>query len=379
MKWWFFWLLGMSFVFGKNLTLEVEGVDDAILVSLPEGHDPAKSYPAVFYYHGTGGQPTTKLIRAHTGEKDWIVVGMAYAQRGTFQLTPAGMDEEIRVLKDVRSQLEQKAGLDPARIYVAGFSKGGWVSGLLLQKERSLAGGAILGAGHRFALETVPKPLAKDSPVFVGVGRYDGNYPFSLKALVFFRQLGAQVEMETWRGVGHSFPGVGSTGLKEWLALRVGKEPDLESLEEELGGIAQVENPFERWWSLNEFGERPFVVASPDLAAKVDGLREAMEEEPAIQREARILKESRRLLAKEIGKKTLPDLEAIVAGYGRIAESAKGSPQGEVAAKDYERVGEILVYAREEFGKQERSRPEVEVKPETGRERERSLRNPLVR
>ena len=143
--------------------------------------------------------------------------------------------------------------------------------------------------------------------------------------------------------------------------------------------IATVEDPFERWWSLLEFSERPFVSASPDLAVKVDGMRKAMEEEPPIQREARILKESRRLLAKEIGKKTLPDLEGIVAGYARIAETAKNSPQGEVAAKDYQRVGEILDYAREEFGKPETQKPETEVKPETGRGRERSLRNPLVK
>ena len=374
-----FWLLGLIPALGENLTLKIEGVDDDVLVSLPENHDPAKSWPAVFYYHGTGGQPSTRLIRAHTGNKDWIVVGMAYAQRGTFQLTPAGMDEEIRVLKEVRTQLQQRAGLDPTRVYVAGFSKGGWVSGLLLQKDRSLAGGAILGAGHRFQLETVPKPLTKDTPVFVGVGRLDGNYPFALKALVFFRKLGAKAEIETWRGIGHSFPDVGSTGLKEWLALRVGREPNLDELEEELGEINTVEDPFERWWSLIEFSERPFVAASPDFAIKVEESRKAMEEEPTIQREARILKESRRLLAKEIGKKTLPDLEQIVAGYARIAESAKGSPQGEVAAKDYKRTGEILTFAREEFAKQEAQRPEIEVKPETDTGRERFLKNPLVR
>ena len=379
MKWCLLWFLSLISAFGGNLGIRVEGVDDEVLVSLPEGHDPAKSWPAVFYYHGTGGQPTTRLIRAHTGKKDWIVVGMAYAQLGTFQLTPAGMDEEIRVFKEVRNQLQQKAGLDPTRVYVSGFSKGGWVSGLLLQKERSLAGGAILGAGHRFELEAVPKPLRKDTPVFIGVGRLDGNYPFSLKALVFFRKLGAKVEMETWRGTGHSFPTAGSTGLKEWLALQVGREPDVQSLEEELEVISNVEDPFESWWGLNEFSERPYVVESPSVMMKVDELRIAMEENAVIQREARILKESRRLLAKEIGKKTLPDLEEIVAGYARIAESAKGSPQGEVAAKDYKRTGEILDYAREQFGDQEVQRPKVEVKPETGSGRERFLRNPLVK
>ena len=45
--------------------------------------------------------------------------------------------------------------------------------------------------------------------------------------------------METWRGVGHSFPQVGSTGLKEWLALQVGREPDLEEFGGGVGGDYQ--------------------------------------------------------------------------------------------------------------------------------------------
>ncbi|MGJ8724272.1 MAG: hypothetical protein ACSHYB_06930 [Roseibacillus sp.] len=375
MKWWFFWTLSVMSVFGEDFTIQVDGVEDDVLVSLPEGHDSSKSWPSVFFYHGTNGRPSTTLMRAHTGEKDWIVVGMAYARRGTFQLTPVGMDEEVRVLKAVRAELQRRAGLDPARVYLAGQSKGGWVCGLLLQKERSLAGAAILLAGHMHALESVPKPLAKDTPVFIGVGRLDANYPFALKGLVFFRKLGAKVDMETWRGVGHSFPDWGSTGLKEWLALRLGREPDLDGLEEELGVIAKMENDFEKWWSLVEFSERPFVAESVAISLKGDTLREEMEKDPQIEREARILKESRRLLAKEIGKKTLQDLEEVVAGHARIAEKATDSPQGKVAAKDYERVGKILDYAREQSrGTQLRG---AEVKPET--EKRRIPMNPLVR
>ena len=145
--------------------------------------------------------------------------------------------------------------------------------------------------------------------------------------------------------------------------------------------ITKVEDPFEHWWSLNEFSERPFVVGeSRPFWRKWMTLREAMEEEPSIQREARILKESRRLLAKEIGKKTLPDLESIVAGYARIAESAKDSPQGEVAAKDYQRTGrDSRLCARGIWQAGNSERPEVEVKPETGTGRERFLKNPLVK
>lgn len=377
MKGLFFLFLSVISLLGEDFRLKVDGVEDEILVSLPEGHDASRSWPAVFYYHGTNGRPKTSLIRAHAGNEDWIVVGMGYAQRGTFQLTPAAMEAEVRVLKEVRAELQRRAGLDPARVYISGFSKGGWVTGLLLQKERSLAGGMILGAGHQHQLESETLPLTKDTPVYIGVGRDDLNYPAGLRALVFFRKLGAKVEMEAWRGTGHSFPRGGAKGLKDWLALRLGKEPDLDALEEELGAIVKMEDVFERWWNLVELSERPAVKASGVWALKVDALREEMEKEPEIQREVRILKESRRLLAKEIGKKTLKDLENVVAGYARIMESAAKSPQAVVAAKDYERAAEILDLAREEFGEPQPQPRKVEVKPET--ERRRIPANPLVR
>jgi poly(3-hydroxybutyrate) depolymerase len=80
------------------------------------------------------------------------------------------MEAEVKVLRTVRDELVKRAGLDQRRVYVAGFSKGGWVSGLLLQKERWLAGAAILGAGHMYPLEAVPKPFGHEVPIFVGVG-----------------------------------------------------------------------------------------------------------------------------------------------------------------------------------------------------------------
>ena len=195
MKVWCLWVLSAVFLMGEDFTLKVKGVQHEILVSLPQNHDPAKSWPAVFYYHGTNGRPHTGLIRRHTGEKDWIVVGMSYVKLGAFQATPEGMAAESKVLKEVRATLQKRVNLDPTRVYLSGFSKGGWASGLLLQHERSIAGAAIMGAGHIHQVEDAPKPFTKGLPVFIGVGRYDGNYPFGLNALLFYRKLGASPVM----------------------------------------------------------------------------------------------------------------------------------------------------------------------------------------
>lgn len=359
--------------------IKVEGVEDAILVSLPRNHKEGGQYPAVFFYHGTGGRPQVSLMRGHTGEKDWIVVGMAYAKRGLLKLTPTGMDAEQRVFREVQDRLAREVGLDPKRVYVSGFSKGGWMSGLLLQKEKGVAGAVILGAGHRHRVQGVPRVLPRDTPVFIGVGRFDRNYPFSLKAHRFFSQAGAKVEMETWQELEHEFPDWGSPGLKEWLALRNGQEPDVAALEEEFANILALDG-FRRWWELRQFRKRPYVQAQEGWLEKVDAARQEMEENnPAIAREARILQLSQRTLARELEEMTVQDLEEIAAAYATIVESGGESPQVKTAKRDYERVSAILDSAYQQMKEAEKRRREIENENRQ-KEKERGIGgNPLAR
>ena len=70
----------------KRLELGFPQLAERLQVVLPGNYSPDRKWPAVFYYHGTGGSPTTDLIRAHTQDKDWIVVGMTYTQGGNLSL-----------------------------------------------------------------------------------------------------------------------------------------------------------------------------------------------------------------------------------------------------------------------------------------------------
>lgn len=359
--------------------IKVEGVEDEILVSLPGNHKEGGRYPAVFFYHGTGGRPQVSLIRGHTGEEDWIVVGMAYAKRGLLRLTPTGMDAEQRVFREVRDRLVREVGLDSERVYVSGFSKGGWMSGLLLQKEKGIAGAAILGAGHRHRVQGVPRVLPENTPVFLGVGRFDRNYPYSLKAHRFFSQAGARVEMETWHDLEHEFPDWGSPGLQEWLALRNGQQPDVTAMEDEFSNILALQG-FPRWWELLQFRKRPYVRASEGWVEKVDTARQKMEEnDPAIVREVKILQLSQRTLARELEELTLKDLEEISAAYATIVEAGGTSPQVKTAKRDFQRIGAILESAHQQLEEAEKRRQEIESENQQ-QERKRGIGgNPLVR
>lgn len=356
--------------------LPVEGLRVPVEVSLPENHDPAKKWPAVFYYHGSGGRPSTKLIRQHTGPKDWIVVGMTYTFDGAFTQTPENLEKELVILRRVRDRLVKEQGLDPKRLYVSGFSQGGWVSGLFFQAERSLAGAVILGAGHM--REAAPKTAAfpPGTPLFVGVGRLDGNYPFALKARLFYGKLGVTVNMETWQDLKHEFPTGGSPGLKEWFALRNGGKPDADAFEQEFAEIGKLE-PLDQWWKLLEFRERPSV-AFPGQPWKEQVAKRIaeLEQDPAVAPEARLFKRHRQLLADEILAKTLPELVKVNNAYVQLARQAGASPQAALVFHDAERVAKLLDANRDRSPQPEPAKP---VAPAFPKEDRGIPRNPLVR
>jgi len=359
---------------------QVEGLPTPVEVSLPENHDPAKSWPAVFFYHGTGGHPTTKMIREQTGTKDWIVVGMAYTKPGNFTYTPENLEAELVILRRTRDALQQKYGLDPKRLYVSGFSMGGWMSGMFFQAERSLAGAVILGAGHMHAVSPKPPAYRPDTPLFIGVGRLDGTYPFALKAKLYFGKLGASLRMETWDGIGHEFPKGGSPGLKEWFALRNGAAPDNAAVSAEYGRITALP-PLDQWRALLEFRERPFVNAPGQTWPETIKAKLAeLEQKPDVAAEAKTFNRHRQLLANEINAVTLPDLGKVQKAYEVLVLEAGNGPQTALIAADLKRINVLL----ESFHKQSAERrAQVQPKPlevpKSPRGDRQIPRNPMVK
>ena len=341
--------------------LQVEGLPQPVEISLPENHDPAKSWPAVFFYHGTGGYPATKMIREHTGPRDWIVVGMTYTRPGPFTYTPENLERELVILRRVRGELAEKQGLDPKRLYVSGFSMGGWMSGMFFQAERSLAGAAILGGGHMHEVTPRRGPFPPGTPLFIGAGRKDGVYPFALKARLFFGKLGAEVRMETWDELGNEFPKGGSPGLKEWFVLRNGGVPDESGLTADYERIGKLA-PLDQWQALLEFRERPFV-GTPGQAwpKKVSARIAELEQDPAVAEESRIFKRHRQLLANEINAVTLPDLEKVGEGYAVLVLEAGNSRQTDLIAADKKRLDGLLESFRKQSAERRQQGKPVEV------------------
>jgi predicted esterase len=337
----------------RHIELGYPQLKERVEVYFPENHDPARKWPAIFYYHGTNGTPDTRLIRHHTREQNWFVVAMGYVQRGKFTYTKETLADELQILHSTRHHLASKHNLDPKRVYVAGFSKGGWMADLMLQSDRTLAGAVILGAGHLHESSSNPSRLPGSTAVFVGVGREDGNYPFGLRAITFYRGLGASTTFETWDGLGHAFPQSGSQALTQWLAIQGDPDADHKAAAREwvatrLPEIDAIPDPANRWAALRAAEATPYATIDAPTKAMISAKRTALERTAVVSREAGLLASHRKLLLTEVKDPGREDYLKLATAYKQIHANNPTTRQGTIAKADYERVTQLLKHFEEQ-------------------------------
>ena len=380
-------LLGMQFLsHGKTVELGFPGLQHRVKVVLPDGHDPAKKYPAILYFHGTNGKPDTHLIESHINGQKWIIVGMTYYQLGKFTLTPETTEKEMALLRSVRRHLEAKYGMDPRRCYVSGFSKGGWMVDRLLQLDHSLAGGAILGAGHWHKMRKKPLKYRGNKPVFIGIGRLDGNYPFALQALIHHRKMGAWTNIDVWPELGHAFPRGGSEAFRQWLALMaLHKIENKEVIKKETEAlIDHVKNlpASSRWDELRRIRELPYTkVLGKGMKDRLAAMIAELETGEKIKTEAKVLALHRKLLFREVSEKSLESLKRVNSEYQKLAKAFPGTRQSKIALLDFQRTTKLIKHFKEQekIARENDKDPFNPVEPKQPENKRRIPMNPLVR
>lgn len=337
----------------KRLDLGFPQLKERVQVIFPENYVESRSWPAIFYYHGTGGSPTTELIRAHTGDQDWFVIGMTYEKEGNLLASPEAIDRERKFLDSARDHLVKTYRVDPRRTYVAGFSKGGWMSGFLLQRDPKIAGAIILGAGHNFEIQR-PRKFHTEKPLFVGIGRLDANYPFALRALVHYRPLGAETTFETWHDLGHRIPADGSQSLKQWLAMEASPDtawqPRAEAwLADRFDEIRTLPDLVDQWIALRDLEGTPFFrVAGDSWKSKITDRISELEQGDRVAAESKALDAIRDVLRKEVSGKPGENLAAFADAYLKLSEEHAGTRQAKIAAADHERIKRLTKHFEEQ-------------------------------
>jgi len=343
-------------------------IDATLPLWIPD--DDAGSRPAIIHFHGTNGKPNAGFLHQFPEAREFVLVGMSYRHRGRFQYEPQTIADEIGALRALRHTLVNgRTAVDPERIFASGFSKGGWHVAMLLEREDWLAGGLILGAGV-FQPETDAGPLPK--PVHLGVGRFDGNYPQSLRALVHFRARRAEVTLDAWPDTAHAYPESPPESLRQWLRLaadgETAREPARDWIKKRRHEIDALDDPLARWFALAEFAERPFVARfDPDAAKAAREQAAALRRHPEVAAEARARDEIQRILRLEIQDRAVATLERVRPLYQRLAEGAPETRAGAEARRDLARVDELLEHVREPGTTRRVERVTPETEPATPR------------
>ena len=180
---------------------------------------PGRRYPLVIFLHGSAMDDRGQLDGMEALLPDFILVA-PYA-RGTshYYLTSEAQEDIREVLADV----QRHNPVDPKRIFLAGFSMGGYGVYRTFFEDPGLYRGLIVlsgipSVGDRYPDFRDPGYLApfKGIDMFVAHGTEDRNCLFSEteKVVGLLRAAGASVQFVVQPGRGHE-------GLDLWSAIRM--------------------------------------------------------------------------------------------------------------------------------------------------------------
>lgn len=120
-----------------NGTLVSSGRKRDYLLHVPRGYDPARPTPLVICLHGAGGWPAqqrnlTRWDRLADAQGFLVVYPSGQGTPRIWNIDdPEDRQREVRFISDLIDRLEAAYAIDPARIYVNGFSNGGGMAFVL--------------------------------------------------------------------------------------------------------------------------------------------------------------------------------------------------------------------------------------------------------
>ena len=215
------------------------GVNGYCEVYVPRDYDSDELWPVLFYYHGLGGRPDTRRMQHGADGKYCIVVAMSYYARGMkgYEFLAS---EDVRILRTVLGLLKKRLCVNERRLYVAGFSKGGFYACEMLRRLPDLFAGAIvLGAGSKHL--DAPWPPLDGKEVFIGCGQRDRFLPMAKETAKRLTALGATVTFQQWPATGH---GVGDIqGLRRWVFEKTVVRPPAPRASDPAGGVRRGSRP----------------------------------------------------------------------------------------------------------------------------------------
>lgn len=339
---------------GQETTVPVPGLDAAIKVFLPTNYVAERKWPAIFYYHAMNHTPDTGVLRPFTGSRDYILVGLPYLADGASLTTApereAALQREIVGFHTSRAWVAAHAAMDERRVFLAGASKGGWMTASLGERELGrLAGLIILLSGRvPYAQQSALAATLQGKPIYLGAGETDPNLIPALEAREYYRRNGATVTLEIFPGIGHEIP-TQAARLTAWLEAhgRYGEAPasqELEALRSSFRDMAaQVKaepDPAAKYAILADVVQNPLLAlcspaSIPGIESQLAALRTRL---PAQQAEWQAEQTFDDILWRETNLRRLADQKAVRDDLKKLSEALPDTRYGKLAADLYPRV-----------------------------------------
>lgn len=343
------WLPAEPFAVGVTSDFSVEAFEDPVQVWLPENYVSTRKWPVMFYYHGTNGKPTIEFLRLLSGGHDWVLVGMGYRNKGQFEYTEANLNREIEVFETVYARVIENVSIDKTKVYVGGFSKGGWMTGLLLQRIPDLAGGMILGGGF---LKASPGKIDPGDQVFIGVGELDGNLAMSYGARTAFGKGESSAILDVWTGLDHQLPNAfeadHTAKIRQWLMLQAGTMSQAEAIEwhdRELNKITELAetDKVAALHLLIDFSDMPFTSLvdkeSRDLRLELQG---RLRKDPALKNELLAWSAFQQAVSFEGRDRLVSTLAEALVYYQKLIDAYPDTTYGKKARLSRDRIKQQL-------------------------------------
>ena len=145
------------------------------------------------------------------------------------------MVDEWKNTKTAIDYIATHINIDKQRIYIGGFSKGGWMTGMIAEAyPDEIAGAWIGGAGVTPRFANMPKPKGtyiarrgkKPTPIYIGVGELDINRIAALDGITHYAKLNGQVTFDEYANIGHAYKNTSS--IEDWFAVELlrGQPPE---------------------------------------------------------------------------------------------------------------------------------------------------------
>lgn len=172
-----------------RVTLDVAGTPRTVNVVLPPGYDPARPYPLVLAFHGSGWKGTDFMGQLHLYEGHEGEVIALYPDAvvrhiwGDEHATHWGRVDDLPFFDALVAFAKRSTCIDERRIFAVGWSSGGYFANQLACVRPSVvrASASLSGGGPEQATCTTPMPLfihhgRNDNQVMVTEGRFSRDH-----------------------------------------------------------------------------------------------------------------------------------------------------------------------------------------------------------